>query len=634
MMTKKCVRSDIKNKTYPIEISVIIPLFNEEDSLQILYEKLIGVLDETEKRFEIIFVNDGSSDNSSSVLHEIQENDERVVVFESERNYGKANALSEGFKLSKGSIIFTMDADLQDDPEEIPNFLAKMEEGYDLISGWKFKRYDPVSKTLPSKIFNAVTSMCTGLRLHDFNCGFKSYKKDVVKEIDIYGELHRFIPALAHWQGFKVGEIKVKHHPRKFGKSKYGVERLKRGFFDLLTVIFLTKYIRNPSYLFCSIGFLLTLFGVGIFGYLTFLQISYGSIFGHKPLSYLGLLLILFGVQLVSIGLLAEFIIYHLQKLKLRTISMKNAFFHNNSEDVYLSIIIPVYNEKDSLVPLYKGIIQRLENHEIHYEIIFVDDGSSDGSLTILKELWEKDCRVNVYQLRRNFGKSSAINIGFDKARGSVLMTMDADLQDDPDRIPDFLVMIDKGNDFVIGRRTNVPFPRSITSMAFNKFISIVGGVKIGDINCGFKAFKKEVITDITLYGEMARLFPLLVAKNKYRITELPLPHIKRKFGKSKYGLIRIPKAFIDLITAMFLSEYTRRPLHFFGTSGLIFLIIGLLINSYLAIHKLLTGHFGGHYTLLLTGCMFLILGLQWFSMGLISELLNDFHKLKRRTNQ
>jgi len=216
-----------------INLSMVIPLFNEEESIGILYKKLVEVLEKIDKSFELIFVDDGSTDNSADIINTIHQQDGKVKVIKFNTNMGKAKALSRGFEIAIGEIVFTMDADLQDDPEEIPNFLAKLDEGFDLVSGWKKKRHDPLEKRIPSKLFNKTVSLVTGLNLHDFNCGFKAYKREILDEIEVYGDLHRYIPALAHWQGYRVGEIPVQHHAREFGKSKYGWERYFRGFFDL-----------------------------------------------------------------------------------------------------------------------------------------------------------------------------------------------------------------------------------------------------------------------------------------------------------------------------------------------------------------------------------------------------------------
>lgn len=288
-------------------ISVVIPLYNEEGSLEILYRELTEALDSIGRQYEVIFVNDGSSDSSAEILTRLCSVDPRVKALHLRRNFGKAAALTEGFNEASGEIVFTLDGDLQDDPKEIPNFLAKLSEGYDLVSGWKFRRLDPISKTWPSKLFNKVVSMTTGVKLHDFNCGFKAYRREVLEHVNIYGELHRYIPALAYGNGFSVTEIKIHHRSRQFGKSKYGVARFTRGLLDLLTVLFITRYTRKPLHLFGSLGLILLLFGLAVNGYLTVEWIM-GHPLSRRPLLMLGILLMILGVQFVSHGLLAEMI--------------------------------------------------------------------------------------------------------------------------------------------------------------------------------------------------------------------------------------------------------------------------------------------------------------------------------------
>lgn len=288
-------------------LSIVIPLYNERDSLEPLYNELTATLKEIGNNYEIIFINDGSTDGSAEVLTRLCDADPLVTAIHLRRNFGKAAALAEGFKAVNGDIVFTLDADLQDDPREIPNFLAKLSEGFDMVSGWKFRRLDPISKTLPSKLFNKVASMTTGVQLHDFNCGFKAYRREVIEHVSIYGELHRYIPALAFGNGFSVAEIKVNHRSRKYGKSKYGMARFTRGLLDLLTVLFITRYTKKPLHLFGSLGLILLFAGTLINTYLAALWIA-GAGIGHRPLLMLGVLLMIIGVQFVSHGLLAEMI--------------------------------------------------------------------------------------------------------------------------------------------------------------------------------------------------------------------------------------------------------------------------------------------------------------------------------------
>ena len=291
-----------------MNVSMVIPLFNEADSLPELHTRLASVLVAAASDFEIIFIDDGSSDSSLAVLAGLQHNDPKVKVISFRRNYGKAAALCVGFAEATGEVVFTMDADLQDDPKEIPRFIEKLNEGYDLVSGWKKKRHDPLGKRLPSKLFNWATSWLVGLKLHDYNCGFKAYRNEVVKEVAVYGEMHRYIPALAHVKGFRVTEITVEHHARQHGKSKYGLERLTRGFLDLLTVVFMGKYKTRPLHLFGGIGLLVFSAGCVIDGYILSLWVRFGNIQNRAPLLMLGVLLTILGIQFISTGLLAEMI--------------------------------------------------------------------------------------------------------------------------------------------------------------------------------------------------------------------------------------------------------------------------------------------------------------------------------------
>jgi len=287
-------------------LSIVIPTYNEEKNIPILYKELKSVLNEYQ--YEIIFVDDGSSDNTFPIIKSVAQKDKKVKLISFKRNYGKSAALSAGFENAKGDIIITLDADLQDDPKEIPRFIEKINQGYDLVSGWKFKRKDSLTKIISSRFFNFLTSMLTKVKIHDINCGFKAYKKEVLKNINIYGELHRYIPVLAFWKGYKIGEIKVEHHPRMYGKSKYGATRLFKGFLDLITVKFLMSYGSRPLHLFGLIGMLCFLLGAIIGLYLTYLRFLNYKI-GDRPLLMLAVLLIVLGVQFISLGLLGEMII-------------------------------------------------------------------------------------------------------------------------------------------------------------------------------------------------------------------------------------------------------------------------------------------------------------------------------------
>lgn len=291
-----------------VDLSVVIPLFNEEESLVELSIELKKILDGLRLKYEILFVDDGSTDNSFKILQEMHQLNRQIKAIRFRRNFGKSAALSAGFQAARGAVIVTMDADLQDDPAEIPHLIEKLRNGYDLISGWKRERHDPVSKTIPSRLFNFVTAKLTGLRLHDLNCGLKAYRKELAKDLKIYGELHRFIPVLAHWAGFRVGEIIVQHHPRKYGKTKFGAGRFWRGFLDLLTVLFTTRYIRRPLHLFGVWGLISFLIGLGIDLYLSIEWILGRTALGNRPLFLLGIVLIIVGIQFVSMGLLGEMI--------------------------------------------------------------------------------------------------------------------------------------------------------------------------------------------------------------------------------------------------------------------------------------------------------------------------------------
>lgn len=289
-------------------VSVVVPLFNEEESLRELTDKILNATKAMGKSYEIIFVDDGSSDKSYEVLKEIHARNAHIKVIRFRRNFGKSAALAVGFKEASGDYIITMDADLQDDPNEISGLIAAMGDAYDLVSGWKQKRHDPLSKTLPSRFFNYVTGKMTGIPIHDFNCGLKAYRNIVVKSVSVHGELHRFIPVLAHWAGYRVTEKVVQHHPRKFGKTKFGISRFFNGFLDLLTVLFTTRYLRRPLHLFGVWGIVSFVVGGVIDLYLIVERILGLTSLSDRPLFLVGFLLIIIGVQFVSIGLLGEMI--------------------------------------------------------------------------------------------------------------------------------------------------------------------------------------------------------------------------------------------------------------------------------------------------------------------------------------
>jgi glycosyltransferase involved in cell wall biosynthesis len=297
------------NADKDILMSVVIPLLDEEESLPELSLMLESELRKIAgSKWEVIFIDDGSKDKSFEVIKEINARNKRFKCIRFRRNYGKSAALAVGFRQARGKYVATMDADLQDDPKELENLLNKIKEGYDLVSGWKKKRYDPISKTLPSKFFNFVTSIASGVKLHDFNCGLKLYRREVIKTVNVYGEMHRYIPALAHWEGFKVTELPVSHHPRQYGKTKFGLSRFVNGFLDLLTVLLTTRYMKRPLHFFGATGSLIALLGLFINIYLTIEWVLGNTYLSNRPLALFGIGMIIVGVQFISIGLIAEII--------------------------------------------------------------------------------------------------------------------------------------------------------------------------------------------------------------------------------------------------------------------------------------------------------------------------------------
>ncbi len=300
------------------EISIVIPAKDEEQSIPVLYKELTAELTKLNMSYEIIFIDDGSNDNTFKILQKLSSKNNKVKVIKLRGNFGKAVALSVGFEKSHGNIIITMDADLQDDPKEISAFINKINEGYDLVTGWKKVRHDPITKVLPSRIINFLTRSLTGVAVHDMNCGFKAYNKDLIKNLNIYGELYRFIPIFAAKKNYKVTEAVVNHRPRKYGRSKFSGGRFIKGALDLMTVIFLTSFNNRPGHFFGS-------FGLGLFGggfmigvYIAYLRIATGSIQNRHPLLYLGMLLMIIGVQLISTGLVSELIIHTKDKRSLK----------------------------------------------------------------------------------------------------------------------------------------------------------------------------------------------------------------------------------------------------------------------------------------------------------------------------
>ena len=291
-----------------LDLSIVIPLLNEEESLRPLFQKIENAVGILGLSFEVIFIDDGSTDGSVDVLKELRGRNNSVKIIRFRRNFGKSAAYSAAFSRVLGKYVITMDADLQDDPAEIPDLIAKLEEGYDLVSGWKKKRHDPLGKTIPSKFFNWVTGRVSGIDIHDFNCGLKAYRREVTQDIKVYGELHRYIPVLAGLEGYRVSEIPVEHHARQFGTTKYGWSRLFKGFLDLLTVMYLGRYMGRPLHLFGALGVILTGAGMLINGYIAALWLQTGSIQHRYPLLSLGTLLTVLGFQVVCTGLIGDMI--------------------------------------------------------------------------------------------------------------------------------------------------------------------------------------------------------------------------------------------------------------------------------------------------------------------------------------
>lgn len=292
-----------------VNMSVVIPVFNEGESIPHLAKSLKFVLDSPKTNYEIIFVDDGSTDNSFALLKSFHEDDEHIKIIKFRRNFGQTAALSAGFEYAKGEIIITMDADLQNDPEDIPLLLKKINEGYDVVSGWRADRKDPLTKKISSKFSNWLARKLTGIDIHDFGCTFKAYKRECIDDLELYGEVHRYIPALVAWKGFKVGETKVKHHPRKYGKTKYNIWRLLKGFLDLINIKFWTQYSTRPLHFFGILGIIQFLVGFLIGVYLTILKLFFGHSLADRPLLLLSTLLIILGIQFVTFGFLSEILI-------------------------------------------------------------------------------------------------------------------------------------------------------------------------------------------------------------------------------------------------------------------------------------------------------------------------------------
>jgi dolichol-phosphate mannosyltransferase len=288
-------------------ISVVVPVRDEEHTVDALHEQLVAALAGRGEAWEAVFVDDGSRDGTYAALVRLHDRADNVKVVRLRRNAGKAAALDAGFREAEGEVVVTIDGDLQDDPAEIPRLLAKLDEGFDLVTGWKAHRNDPAVRRILSRVFNAVTGRLSGLRLHDMNCGLKAFRAEVARELDLYGELHRFIPVLAHDLGFRVTEIAVNHRPREHGRSRYGMERYFRSFLDLLTVTFMSRYRHRPLHLFGGLGLLLSFTGGVILVYLTVIKLT-GEAIGRRPLLLLGVLLVVVGIQFLSLGLLSELV--------------------------------------------------------------------------------------------------------------------------------------------------------------------------------------------------------------------------------------------------------------------------------------------------------------------------------------
>ena len=310
MLVAEPTSSELSLAVRAVALSVVIPLYNEHESLPLICGRIADVLAAGPEpycsSYELLLVDDGSSDTSFQVAASIQRADPRIRVVQFRRNFGKTAALQAGFRLAHGARVITIDADMQEDPADMFRLLALLDEGYDLVSGWRQQRNDPISKTWPSRLFNTVVARLTGVPLHDFNCGFKAYSSEVVRDLRLYGDLHRFIPVLASQQGFRVTELPVEHSPRRYGKSKFGARRLGRGYLDFVQVLFLISYLRRPLRLFGALGTLLCLAGGLVCAYLSVLWLQGQRPIGDRPLLTLGVLLMITGLQFFSTGLVGE----------------------------------------------------------------------------------------------------------------------------------------------------------------------------------------------------------------------------------------------------------------------------------------------------------------------------------------
>lgn len=328
-------KSKEKSEEEKIDLSIVVPIFNEKENVKLLADAILNIVKDLNKSFEVILVDDGSTDGTTDLLKEISENTKFIKTISFRRNYGQTAAMAAGFDMAKGDIIITMDGDLQNDPQDIPNLIEKIEEGYDVVSGWRKHRQDDlISRKIPSMIANKLISKMTGVRLHDYGCSLKAYRANIAKEISLYGELHRFIPALAGIEGARIMEIPVNHHSRKFGQSKYNILRTFKVMLDLMTVVFLRKFMTRPLHVFGRIGLFGFFLGVIINIYLVFDKLVLGQDIGNRPLLFLGVLLILAGIQLISSGIIAEILI--------------RTYYESQSKAIYK--IRDIFNYKDKKV--------------------------------------------------------------------------------------------------------------------------------------------------------------------------------------------------------------------------------------------------------------------------------------------
>jgi len=305
----RAVRQEPKLSTTPL-VTVLVPAWNEAESVPVLHLEIVSALEALGRPWEVLYIDDGSRDGTGDAIAALAAADPRVRGVSLRRNFGKSAALATGFELARGEWVVTLDADLQDDPAELPRLVEQLERGYDLVSGWKQKRQDPLSKTVPSRLFNAVTSRVAGIHLHDFNCGFKIYRREVTEAIEVYGEFHRFLPALAHWAGFRVGEVAVRHRPRRFGRSKFGASRFINGFLDLLSAAFISTSALKPLHVFGRIGLLFLVVGGGIGAWFVAQWLN-GAPLRVRPLMLFGTGLAVIGIQFILMGLLGEMIAHH-----------------------------------------------------------------------------------------------------------------------------------------------------------------------------------------------------------------------------------------------------------------------------------------------------------------------------------